>query len=117
MIGSCCARGKTYCTFNILVTLVGTVGYFLRPQCRFWRFGITGAKKSTLGGKEHNFLSELCVQHGVSQVTVTRIGAGKSKFVTIQKLSLTIKTTFSDERFQRLLTRAKSIATSPQVSQ
>ena len=96
---------------------MGQWGYFLRPQRRFWRVDITEAKKSTLGGKEHNFLSELCVQHGVSQLTVTRIGAGKSKFVTIQKLSLTIKTTFSDERFQRLLTRARSIATSLQVWQ
>ena len=75
------------------------------------------SKKINTGRKEHNFLSELWVQHRVSQLTVTRIVAGKSKFIAIRKLSLTIKTTFSDQRFQRLLTRARSIATQPQVLQ
>ena len=39
-------------TTTILVTLVGTVGMFW-----FVRIGITEAKNSTLGGKEHNVLS------------------------------------------------------------
>ena len=111
-----CARGKTYCTFNTR-DISWDSGDIFCALSRSLLVGITEEKKSTLGGKEHNFLSELCVQHGVFQLTVTRIGAGKSKFVTIQKLSLTIKTTFSDWRFQRLLTRARSIATSPQGSQ
>ena len=44
-------------TYNPL-TLVGTVVIFLPSQCWCLRVGITGAKYLTLGGKEHNFLSE-----------------------------------------------------------
>ena len=96
MIGSCCARGKTYCTFNTRDISWDSGDIFCALNVGFGELTSQKQKKSTLGGKEHNFLSELCVQHGVFQLTVTRIGAGKSKFVTIQKLSLTIKTTFSD---------------------
>ena len=40
----------------IPVTLVGTA--FSPPPFWFLRVGISEAKKSTLGGQEHNFLSE-----------------------------------------------------------
>ena len=106
------ARGAKRTVPSILVTLVGTVGIFSAPSTSVFASWHHRSKKINTGRKEHNFLSELWVQHGVSQLTVTRIGAGKSKFITIRKLSLTIKTTFSDEQFQGLLTRARSIATS-----
>ena len=38
---------------------LGQLGCFLPSQCWFVRAGITEAKNSTLGGKEHNVLS-LC---------------------------------------------------------
>ena len=50
---------KLYCNQpTILVTFVGTVVVFSAPSMLVLRVGMSEAKKSTLGGKEHNFFSE-----------------------------------------------------------
>ena len=49
---------------------LGQLGCFLPSQCWFVPVGITEAKNSTLGEKEHNVLWLL---HRVSQLNVTRI--------------------------------------------
>ena len=74
-----------YCTFNThFVTLVGTVGIFSAASMSVFASWHHRSKKINTGRKEYNFLSELWVQDEVSQLTVTRIVAGKSKFITVK---------------------------------
>ena len=89
------ARGAQRTVPSILVTLVGTVGIFSAPSNSFLRVGITKAKNQLWEERAQLFVGIMGTAR-VSQLTVTRIVAGKSKFITRRKLSLTIKMTFSD---------------------
>ena len=90
------ARGAQRTVPSILVTLVGTVGIFSAPSKSVFASWHHKSKKNQHWEERAQLFVGIMGTARVSHLTVTRIVAGKSKFITIRKLSLTIKTTFSD---------------------
>ena len=95
VIGSCCARGKTYCTFNTRDISWDSGDIFCALKVGFCELASQKQKNQHWEERAQLFVGIMGAAR-VSHLIVTRIVAGKSKFITIRKLSLTIKTTFSD---------------------
>ena len=66
----CLSGFQLYSRWVPLISWPGTevVSTFCPPQCCFFRVGVSEAKKKTLGGEEHNFLSEYGYSTRVSQL-------------------------------------------------
>ena len=90
-----CARGITYCTFNTRDVSWDSEDVFYSLNVGFCELTSQKQKNQHWEERAQLFVGIMGTAQ-VSQLTVTRIVAGKSKFITIRKLSLTIKTTFSD---------------------
>ena len=90
-----CSRGKTYCTFNTRDISWDSGDIFCPLNVGFCELASQKQKNQHWEERAQLFVGIMGTAR-VSQLTVTRIGAGKSKFITRRKLSLTIKMTFSD---------------------
>ena len=90
-----CARGKTYCTFNTRDISWDSGDIFCALKVGFCELASQKQKNQHWEERAQLFVGIMGAAR-VSHLIVTRIVAGKSKFITIRKLSLTIKTTFSD---------------------